>query len=150
MSITSSPTDLTQPPQRPQLAVSAAIVRAGAVLVMRRAHPPAIGHYSFPGGRVEWGESLDTALRREVQEETGLLIAPGPFIGFREVVVRDGADVSGHFVIACFAVKWTDGEVFLNDEHTDARWLAPADIAALPVTDGLPDLARSALATLGS
>ena len=56
----------------PQLAVSGAIFRDGKVLLVRRARSPAKGFYSLPGGRVEFGESLHTALHREVDEETAL------------------------------------------------------------------------------
>ena len=57
-------------PTRPQLAVSGAIFRDGKVLLVRRARSPGKGFYSFPGGRVEFGESLHTALHREVDEES--------------------------------------------------------------------------------
>ena len=45
-------------PQRPFLAVSAAIIRDGKVLIVRRARKPALNLYSLPGGAVEAGESL--------------------------------------------------------------------------------------------
>ena len=63
-----------EPPQRPQLAVSAAIFRDDRVLLVRRARSPGKGFYSLPGGRVEFGESLHTALHREVDEETAIRI----------------------------------------------------------------------------
>ncbi len=61
-------------PSHPQLAVSAAIFRDGKVLLVRRSKSPARGLYSLPGGRVEFGETLHTALHREVDEETALKI----------------------------------------------------------------------------
>ena len=61
-------------PERPQLAVSAAIFRDGKVLLVRRARSPGKGFHSLPGGRVEFGESLHEALVREVREETALTI----------------------------------------------------------------------------
>ena len=64
----------SDPPSRPQLAVSAVIFRDGKVLLVRRARLPGKGFYSLPGGRVEFGESLHAALAREVDEETGLKI----------------------------------------------------------------------------
>src|ERR1700760_3808898 len=64
----------SDPATRPQLAVSAVIFREGRVLLVRRARSPGKGFYSLPGGRVEYGESLHTALAREVDEETGLKI----------------------------------------------------------------------------
>lgn len=63
-------------PDRPFLAVSAAIIRDGKVLVVRRARPPAYGHFTLPGGVVEAGETLAEAAIREVAEETGLAIVP--------------------------------------------------------------------------
>jgi 8-oxo-dGTP diphosphatase len=61
-----------QIPIRPQLAVSASIFRDGRILLVRRARAPGLGLWSLPGGRVEFGEPLEIALRREVMEETGL------------------------------------------------------------------------------
>src|SRR5215218_11059534 len=83
-------------PTRPQLAVSGAIFRDGKVLLVRRVRSPGKGFYSFPGGRVEFGESLHTALRREVDEETGLRIEVLGLAGWREVLPGD--DGSGHYL----------------------------------------------------
>ena len=44
-------------PTRPYLAVSAAIVRDGRVLIVRRRRSPAHGLYTLPGGGVELGET---------------------------------------------------------------------------------------------
>ena len=49
-------------PQRPYLAVSAAIIRDGKVLVVRRARKPALNLYTLPGGAVEAGETLAEAV----------------------------------------------------------------------------------------
>ena len=53
-------------PDRPFLAVSAAIIRDGRVLIVRRNNPPAHGLYTLPGGIVEAGETLIEALIREI------------------------------------------------------------------------------------
>ena len=74
------------PPRHPQLAVSAAIFRAGRLLLVRRARSPAKGFYSLPGGRVEYGETLEQALTREIAEETSLAIEIAGLAGWREVV----------------------------------------------------------------
>jgi ADP-ribose pyrophosphatase YjhB (NUDIX family) len=73
-------------PDRPYLAVSAAIIRDGHVLVVRRARPPARGLFTLPGGAVEAGETLGEAIIREVREETDLSIAPVALAGYREVI----------------------------------------------------------------
>ena len=53
-------------------AVSVAIVRGNTVLLVKRARQPSQGFYAFPGGKVEAGETLEEAARRELREETGL------------------------------------------------------------------------------
>ena len=55
-------------PAHPYLAASAAIVRDGKILVVRRARPPAHGLFTLPGGVVEVGETLAQAVVREVSE----------------------------------------------------------------------------------
>ena len=69
-------TDARAYPTRPFLAVSAAIVRDGRVLVVRRARAPANGLFSLPGGVVEAGETLHEAVIREISEETAIAIEP--------------------------------------------------------------------------
>jgi ADP-ribose pyrophosphatase YjhB (NUDIX family) len=132
-------------PDRPYLAVSAAIFRDGRVLVVRRARQPAAGLFTLPGGCVEAGETLNEALAREVMEETGLVIATIGLAGHREVVVRDAQDrVQRHFVILAFAARWVSGEPNLNEELAEARWLAPADLSGLATTEGLAEIVASA------
>jgi 8-oxo-dGTP diphosphatase len=134
-------------PSHPQLAVSAAIFRDHRILLVRRAKSPARGLYSLPGGRVEFGETLHTALYREVDEETALRIDIAGLAGWREVVPGMGG--GGHYLIMSFAARWIAGEPMLNDEHDDFRWLAPEALDDLRVTDGLPEIIAAARRVLG-
>jgi 8-oxo-dGTP diphosphatase len=129
-------------PQRPQLAVSAAIFRDDRVLLVRRARSPGKGLYSLPGGRVEFGESLHTALHREVDEETGLRIEILGLAGWREVLPI--ASGGGHYLIMSFAARWASGEPVLNDEHDDFKWLEPDALGDLKVTGGLREVVQAA------
>lgn len=136
-------------PERPFLAVSAAIVRAGQVLVVRRARAPANGLFSLPGGVVEIGETLMQAVIREVREETSLSIEPVALAGFRETITRDPDNrVERHFVILPFAARWLAGEPILNEELSEARWLDPAQLTGLPTTPGLNGIVASAFRLL--
>jgi ADP-ribose pyrophosphatase YjhB (NUDIX family) len=117
--------------------------------VVRRARPPASGVYTLPGGVVELGETLADAVTREVREETGLAIKPVGLAGFRETVVRDAQSrVERHFVILCFAAHWAGGEPVLNEELSEAHWLRPEELAALPTTPGLAEIVAAAFARL--
>jgi len=137
-------------PQRPYLAVSAAIIRDGKVLVVRRARKPARGIYTLPGGVVEAGETLTRALTREVREETALAIEPVALAGHREVIVKDAdGRIERHFVIMCFASRWVSGEPVLNEELDDARWIDPAELANLRTTEGIAEIVATAVERLG-
>jgi 8-oxo-dGTP diphosphatase len=131
------------PASRPQLAVSAVIFREGKVLLVRRARSPGKGFYSLPGGRVEYGESLHTALAREVDEETGLKIEILALAGWREVLPGDSA-TGGHYVIMSFAARWVDREPVLNDEHDEYKWLQPGHFGDLKLTGGLLEVVEAA------
>jgi ADP-ribose pyrophosphatase YjhB (NUDIX family) len=130
------------PPQRPQLAVSAAIFREGKVLLVRRARSPGKGFHSLPGGRVEFGETLTEALHREVQEETGLKIEIIGLAGWREVLPTQPG--RGHYVVMSFAARWIAGEPVLNDELDAFSWVPPALPRDLRLTDGLQSIIDSA------
>jgi 8-oxo-dGTP diphosphatase len=136
-------------PERPFLAVSAAIVREGKFLVVRRARAPAHGLFSLPGGVVELGERLTEAVAREIAEETGMSIESLALAGYRETIVRNGDDrVERHFVILCFAARWRAGELELNEELSEARWIEPAELADLPTTPGLAEIVAAAFERL--
>jgi ADP-ribose pyrophosphatase YjhB (NUDIX family) len=136
-------------PAAPILAVSAAIIRDGKVLIVRRARPPAGGLYTLPGGVVEVGETLTEAVVREVREETALAIEPVALAGYREAIAKDGdGRVRRHFVILPFAARWIAGEPVLNEELTEALWLEPAAVTSLETTDGLAEIVANAMALM--
>lgn len=132
-------------PDRPYVAVSAAIIRDGRVLIVRRARPPAHGVFTLPGGVVEAGETLHEAVVREIAEETSLAIEPVALAGHREVIVRDKeGKAERHFIILAFAARWISGEPRLNEELAEARWLRPEEIKPLKTTEGLHEIIAAA------
>ena len=114
-----------------------AIIRdaAGRLLLIRRGHEPEAGSWSLPGGRVEPGESDAQALVREMREETGLIVRPGPLVG---AVERPGPGGSV-LEIRDYAATVTGGTLAAGDDAADARWVAAADVARLALTAGLAD-----------
>jgi 8-oxo-dGTP diphosphatase len=129
-------------PTHPQLAVSAAIFREDQVLLVRRARSPAMGFYSLPGGRVEFGESLHAALHREVDEETGLRIEIAGLAGWREMLPADAG--GGHYLILSFAARWIAKEPVLNEELDDFKWLSAGVFGDLKLTGGLTGVVEAA------
>src|SRR5919106_5518201 len=100
------PSPPTPESAHPEVAVGAVVQRGDDVLLIRRARGTAVGQWSIPGGRVEFGEGLKAALAREVLEETGLEVKVGRFLGWAE---RMGTEPAAyHYVILDFAATPTD------------------------------------------
>ena len=119
--------------------MSAAIIRDGRVLIVRRARPPAHGVYTLPGGVVELGETLEEAIVREVQEETALEIEPVGLAGYRQAIARDASGkIERHFVILPFAARWLAGEPSLNEELAEWHWRHPSELSE-PEHDRRPE-----------
>jgi 8-oxo-dGTP diphosphatase len=69
-------------PKRPYIGVAVIVVRKGRVLLGKRKNTHGAGTWQFPGGHLEYGESIEACARRELMEETGLSIKAlrvGPF-----------------------------------------------------------------------
>lgn len=142
-------TEPATPPAWPRLAVSAAIFKDDRFLLVQRARAPALGVWTLPGGRVEFGEGLHQALTREILEETGLTIAIIGLAGFREALPNPARHQPGHFVILPFAARWTAGEVNLNEELADFRWIAPGELGGFKTTEGLAEVVATAARLAG-
>ena len=132
---------------RPQVAVSAGIFRDGKILLTRRANNTKGSLWTFPGGRIEFEETIAEALKREILEETGLTIEIAGSAGVREMLHKQSGH--GHFIILPFAARWVSGEVTLNDELEEACWFDPNETADLMVTDGLHEVIATARRVVG-
>lgn len=113
----------------------------GRILVILRGRPPAQGRWSIPGGRVEDGESLTDAVRREVLEETGLHIEVGDVAGTIEL---PGLDDNVYAVtdFVCTPTG-TSRELRAGDDAADARWVTFAELEQLDTSPGLVDTLTS-------
>jgi 8-oxo-dGTP diphosphatase len=121
-------------PNRPLVGVGAVILRGEEVLLVRRGQEPAKGSWSLPGGVVEVGESLEAAILREVQEETGLIVKVLGITAVLERIYRDEDDkVPYHYVLVDFACEYVSGEVTPASDATDARFVSLDRLNDLPV-----------------
>lgn len=88
------------------------------LLVLRRKNSPAKNEWWFPGGRMRKGETFEEALNREVKEETGLEVEILKFVGAYSRIFPERHDVSIVFLCKC-----DNGNVVLNNEHSEYRFL---------------------------
>lgn len=89
--------------------------------------------YTIPGGHIELGESIETALKREIKEETGLDIHDIEFICFQEFVFDDQFWKKKHFIFLDYACKTSSTEVKLDDEGQDYIWVTLEEALKLPI-----------------
>lgn len=111
------------------------VVRDGHVLLVLRAAGANKGLWSLPGGHLEPGETAEAAARREVFEETGLVVRT---VGVLATVdVQSGANV---WLITVFHAVAVSGHLAANGDAAKARFVTPEDMARLPLTKGTGDL----------
>ena len=104
-------------------AVSVALQHGDRLLLVRRGRAPSLGYYAFPGGRVEPGETLEAAARRELAEETGLTVGPlSPLVR----VPVDGDEVG--YDLQVFFGRHIGGEPVAADDAAEATFLTLADM----------------------
>lgn len=131
-------------PYRNVTAVGGVVVRDGAVLLVRLTYGGGRGRYLLPGGRLDPGETLDEAVVREVEEETGVVARP---LGIMGVRTRHDPGSTDTYVI--FLMEHISGEPRPDGrENDDARYFRAADLDAEAdrITDLSLHMARVALA----
>lgn len=105
------------------------------VLLTKRSIPPFQGEWVMPGGKIDLGEPIITALQREVMEEVGLQVEVEALLDVFEHVTP-GAE-NYHFIILYYRCRPLFCDITHNqDEVEEARWVAHKDLAALKMPDG--------------
>jgi 8-oxo-dGTP diphosphatase len=122
-------------PQRPIIAVGGLVIHSGRVLLIRRGQPPLEGRWSIPGGILEIGETITSAIERELKEETGVSVRVLGLLEIYEKVLRDSDNrAQYHFVILDYICEFVEGVAEAAGDVTDAEWVSEADLEKMQLT----------------
>jgi 8-oxo-dGTP diphosphatase len=139
-------------PDRPILGVGALIFdNAGRILLVRRGGEPLRGWWSLPGGVLETGETLADGVRREVREETGLVVEPETMIEVFERIMRDPEGrPEYHYVLIDYICRVTGGALAPADDCADVVWASRGELGSLQITEGTVGVIEKAYTVLAA
>jgi ADP-ribose pyrophosphatase YjhB (NUDIX family) len=121
--------------------------RRGPILLVERGREPLKGYWSLPGGLVEPGEKLEEAVRREIQEETGLRVGPVRLFEIFERIMRDASGrAEYHYVLADYVCKVTGGELQAGDDVSRVEWARRSQLDQYRLTEGTREVIERAFA----
>jgi len=130
--------------RRPVATVGALIEDEEDRVLMIRTHK--WGHlWGIPGGKIERGEGAELALKREIREETNLEVEDIRFVMVQDCIDSEEFERSEHFLLLNYVVRRISGEVILNDEAQEFRWVTTADALDLDLNQPTRVLLREAL-----
>jgi len=97
----------------------------GRILLVKRSADDSYnpGLWELPGGKLDIGQDLSTALQREVEEETGLDVeSQSPIVYSDSYVINDGKYKGLPYVLLVGIGKVVGGSLSLSHEHDDSAW----------------------------
>jgi 8-oxo-dGTP diphosphatase len=112
---------------RPHIAVRAIITNSeGKVLILKRAGTRhGNGKWCLPGGNVEYGQTINEAVVREIDQETSLTCKEFDFLFYLENLPSEESEL--HYINLAFKCN-VEGSVKLNHESSDYAWIDSSDI----------------------
>lgn len=116
----------------PEPTVGALIFNPQGKFLLVRSHKWQ-NQFVIPGGHIELGETMSAALKREIQEETGLEIFDIEWVGFQEFIFDEAFWKKKHFIFFDFACQTESTETQLNEEGEEYVWVTFEEASRLPV-----------------
>ena len=124
-------------PKHPLPGVGAIIIRRNSILLVQRGRNPLKGYWSLPGGLIETGEKIEDALRREVLEETGLVVRPKRLFEIFERIMPDQKGrAEYHYILHDYLCIVKGGELKAGDDAGKVAWVKRTELKDLQLTEG--------------
>lgn len=147
-------------PEWPLVGVGGVVIDQGRALLVRRAREPALGEWTIPGGLLEVGETLASAVERELREETGLMVRVIELIEALERIFADTGEIHTaaidkektpgspevartsvvrprpryHYVILDYLCERVSGEPKINEEISDLAFVREEEMGNYSLT----------------
>lgn len=119
-------------PDRPHVGVGVVVWWGDNFLLIRRGKPPNKGQWSLPGGAQHLGETVAEAARREIMEETGLLVEVTALVDVVDGIRRDATGrVEFHYTLVDMLAESGSGEAVAGDDAEAVAWFCLDDLATL-------------------
>lgn len=129
---------------KPKVGVIAIVWQQDKVLLVKRKFAPHAGHWGFPGGKLEWGETMSQGAARELLEETAIHAdMDTPFACF-DVLENDSEGLlAHHYVMVAVRGKYVSGKAQAADDAEAVDWFSPTDLPT-PLCPNLADIIEQA------
>ena len=130
-------------PELPVCAVGAMIFKERKILLVKRGHPPAYGLWSIPGGVVQLGERLESAVVREAYEETGLTVRPLRIGNVVDRIFRDAQSrIEFHYVIVDYVCEIIAGTMQAGSDALAVDLVSIDSLDRWDLTEGTAEAIR--------
>ncbi len=134
--------------QSPKIGALAVVLHQENVLLVQRSKEPDRGLWGFPGGHVEWGETVLQAAERELLEETSVTAEPLHYLDNLDLLRRgEDGQVLSHYLLVGVACRYQSGSPLAGDDALDAQWFPIERILKgdLPMSNRVASLLQLAL-----
>jgi 8-oxo-dGTP diphosphatase len=128
------------------VAVKGLVINNGKVLIVKRSIEDEVGGgtWEFPGGKIDFGENLESALGREINEETNLEVIVEKIL----YAVSFNTNPSRQVVLLTYLCRSESRNVLLSEEHSDYLWVTAIQMKELLSRDILADLEKNDIGSL--
>lgn len=107
-----------------KVTVAGIIIKNGRILLEKRRTKPFKNYWCLPGGHVEKYETAERAIKREVEEETGLKVTKAKFLFYQDEILPR---IKWHAVVLVFLCK-TKGKIKIDEkEVSEVKWFKIKD-----------------------
>lgn len=114
--------------RNPAPTVDGIVSSGGKIVLVKRKNEPYQGMYALPGGFVEYGESVEDAVIREIKEETGLCTRISNLVGVYSSPDRDPRQ---HTLSVVFHLSISGGSLDAGDDAADVKWFSLDELPPL-------------------